>query len=231
MNLRINISDRRKSETTLSLGEEIRQLRRARAITLSKLASKVKKTPGFISQIERGIAKPSVKTLQDISLALNVPVGWFFVDDNANASSAERHLDVVKASKRRQLRYSELKGSSQLSFEDCLLSPHLKGNMVAGFTKFGPGGTWGDEMVAFDSETFIYIASGTFILEFPDRRYVLQEGDSAQYKAGALHTGYCPPGEAATLIWVCSPVLLHVTSQNRGRSPKSANKRRRRTRR
>lgn len=103
--------------------------------------------------------------------------------------------------------------------------------MVAGFTRFGPGGTWGDEMVAFNSETFIYIVSGTFILEFPDRRYVLQEGDFAQYKAGALHTGYCPPGETAILIWVCSPVLLHVTSDIRGRARKSVKSRKRRTRR
>jgi len=193
------------------LGQEIRQLRRARRLTLTALASAVGKTAGFISQIERGIAKPSVKTLQDISSALSVPVGWFFVEENAD-SGALNQTHVVKASKRRQLRYSELRGSTQLSFEDYLLSPHLNGNMVAGFTRFGPGGTWGDEMVAFDSETFIYIISGTFILEFPDRRYVLQQGDAAQYKASELHSGHCPLGEQASLLWVCSPVLLHVTS-------------------
>jgi transcriptional regulator with XRE-family HTH domain len=218
---------RTEAQAAVSLGEEIRQLRRARGMTLSDLASAIEKTPGFLSQIERGLAKPAVKTLLDISSALNVQVGWFFTDDKADAGRDEE-INVVRAAKRRQLRYSELKGSTKLSFEDYLLSPYLNGNMVAGLQRFGPGGTWGDEMIAFESEVFLYILSGSFILKFPNRKYILDEGDSAQFKASELHSGNCPPGETTVLLWVCSPVLLHVTSNSAKRFVPSKGKSRRR---
>ncbi|WP_339106715.1 helix-turn-helix domain-containing protein [Roseovarius rhodophyticola] len=59
------------------LGEDLRGLRRAQGLTLDDLAVASGKSVSFISKIERGQARPSVTTLQELAGALGVPVGWF----------------------------------------------------------------------------------------------------------------------------------------------------------
>ena len=61
------------------LGDEIRQLRKVRGVTLQQMAKATGKSVGFLSQVERNITKPSVAALQNISEALDVHIGWFFV--------------------------------------------------------------------------------------------------------------------------------------------------------
>ena len=109
------------------IGDEIRQFRRARGLTLVQLADAIGKTPGFLSQIERGLAKPSLKTLQAMGRALDVNVSWFFEHEGAAPGEASRL--IVRADNRRRLRYEPLEGSQEdLNFEDRLLSPHLDGS-------------------------------------------------------------------------------------------------------
>ena len=42
------------------VGKEIRQLRKARDTTISELSDATNLSPGYLSQIERGISSPSV---------------------------------------------------------------------------------------------------------------------------------------------------------------------------
>ena len=60
------------------LGRNIRALRRTRAMTLAELADLCGLSVGFLSHVERGRKKPSLSTLQKISAALGMEVGWFF---------------------------------------------------------------------------------------------------------------------------------------------------------
>lgn len=57
-----------------NVGEKIRQIRLERGIEQSVLAERIGVSQGFISQIERGLEIPSLKRLNDIAKALNVPV-------------------------------------------------------------------------------------------------------------------------------------------------------------
>ena len=72
----IKISDKR--DQLANLGDEIRQLRKVRGLTLQTMARSIGKSVGFLSQVERNITKPSVAALQDISEVLNIYIGWFF---------------------------------------------------------------------------------------------------------------------------------------------------------
>ena len=60
------------------IGQEIRTLRRLRGMTMKDLAQRTGKTIGFISQIERGLSRASLATLQDLADALEVPLAWLF---------------------------------------------------------------------------------------------------------------------------------------------------------
>ena len=113
-----------------NLGDEIRQLRRARNFTLTELGDQIGKSAGYLSLVERNKAKPSITILQDISEALGVHVGWFFQSD-PDVSDDERRI-VVRAAKRRRLSYSGIGSTDYLGHFDFLLSANLDGPIGLG---------------------------------------------------------------------------------------------------
>jgi transcriptional regulator with XRE-family HTH domain len=72
------------------LGQTIKDLRSRRGLTLDQVAEKSGCTPGFLSQIERNKALPSVTTLYSIAEALGVHVTDFF-PDGANPTKVVRY--------------------------------------------------------------------------------------------------------------------------------------------
>jgi transcriptional regulator with XRE-family HTH domain len=54
------------------LGERIRQLRKARGLTLAQLGAATGLSHAFLSQVERDRARPSISTLDDIATALGI---------------------------------------------------------------------------------------------------------------------------------------------------------------
>lgn len=62
----------------MDIGSKLKQLRMKKGFTQEELAEKCDLTKGFISQIERDIASPSIATLNDILLALGSSLKEFF---------------------------------------------------------------------------------------------------------------------------------------------------------
>lgn len=79
-------------EVYLLIGRRIKYLRRLKNLTQAQLAEKADLSLNYISQIETGVAAPTVKTLQTIATALNVELKEFFdFDLSTNAQDdAER---------------------------------------------------------------------------------------------------------------------------------------------
>lgn len=63
-------------------GEYIRKLRQDKNFTLDEFSHKAELSVSYISEIERGSKKPSLKTLEKIARALNVPRGQLVEIDN-----------------------------------------------------------------------------------------------------------------------------------------------------
>ena len=72
----------------------MRELRKVRGLTFDQLAARCDKSVGYLRQVERDLTRPSVGSLQDISEALAIHVGWFFqptsVDDTPEAQFVVR---------------------------------------------------------------------------------------------------------------------------------------------
>jgi len=64
------------------IGEKILMLRRQLNITQTQLARKAGLANSTICDIEKGRLVPSIKTLEKIAKALNVPLASFFMDSN-----------------------------------------------------------------------------------------------------------------------------------------------------
>ncbi len=62
----------------LNLGEKIAEVRKKQNLSIRDLAKLADVTPSLLSQIERGLANPSVNSLKSIASSLNVPLFTIF---------------------------------------------------------------------------------------------------------------------------------------------------------
>ena len=60
-----------------SVSESLRRVRQERGLTLEELAQRSGVSIGMLSQLERGVGNPSLRTLVKIAKGLGVPMGYF----------------------------------------------------------------------------------------------------------------------------------------------------------
>lgn len=72
----------------LAVGRRIRDLRRAKQMSLETIAARTRLSIGFISQIERGLSSPSLRVLATLADVLGVGIaGLFGAAPNDDAAS------------------------------------------------------------------------------------------------------------------------------------------------
>ena len=189
-----------------NLGEEIRQLRRAKDLTLTELGERIGKSAAYLSLVERSKTKPSVSVLQDISEALGVHVGWFFQSD-PEISDQERRV-VVRAANRRRLSYTGMGSTDYLGHFDHLLSANLDGQLALGLSRYEPGGSTGDDLYSHQGEEAGLVLQGCIELTVGEERFLLQEGDSFSFSSQEPHRYHNPGDEDAVVVWANTPITL-----------------------
>ncbi len=191
-----------------NLGNEIRQLRKVRGLTLEQMSSATGKSVGFLSQVERNITKPSVAALQKISEALDIHIGWFFPADGAEQSEDEKQY-VVRKANRRRLSYSALSNTDYLGLHDHLLSTNLNGQLAMGISRYEPGASTGDDSYRHDGEEAGIILSGLLELIIDDKVYILEQGDSFSFDSSLNHRfANASKTEDTVVVWANSPISL-----------------------
>lgn len=63
------------------VGRQVRRWRTDRGFTLARLSERSGLNVGYLSQIENDKAVPSLEALASLADALQVPIGWFLIDD------------------------------------------------------------------------------------------------------------------------------------------------------
>ena len=189
------------------LGNEIRQLRKVRGITLQQMADAIGKSVGFLSQVERNKTKPSVAALQDISEVLGVHIGWFF-PPHSTPSHDEQQF-IVRRKNRRRLSYSELSDTDYLGLHDHLLSTNLNGELALGISRYEPGASTGDDSYDHLGEEAGLVLEGRLELTIDDKKYLLEAGDSFSFKSQLKHR-YANPSdnEETVVVWANTPISL-----------------------
>ena len=194
-------ADTSPASDNADLGRELRELRKARGHTLATLAELSGKSIGYLSQIERGKAKPSLKTLQIIGRILGVRVGWFFRE--GEPGPGKRY--VVRADAHRRLTYTSLWTDDYLQEVNTLISPDLDRKVAMGLTSLEAGASSGDDDYALESEVSCYILSGALTLHIDGEVHRLEPGDAYFVPEGVLHH-YCNDGpEKVTWLWAIAP--------------------------
>jgi len=179
------------------LGEQIRDLRRVKGVTLAELASRISRSIGYISQVERGKSAITISALQEIADALEVQIAWFF-HGQAPVAAAEAGF-IVRRANRRKL---DFPGTG---VHEELLSPNLSGQLELILTTFDPGASTGDRDRVRRGEEAGMVLSGTLELIVDGKRVRLAEGDSFAFARSGPHRCANPGKNKAVVLWVITP--------------------------
>jgi transcriptional regulator with XRE-family HTH domain len=178
----------------VDLGARIRALRLARGETLRKLAAQAGVTESFLSQVERGVASPSIASVQRIARALGASIAELFATD-------DRAGIIVRAVDRRRIVYQGL------GAVDEFLTRATDGKLQVIMSTIQPGGGTGDEAYSHDSdEEVVVVLEGVLDLWVGQEHFRLEEGDAVTHSSRVPHRNTNPgPGVARVLFCITPP--------------------------
>jgi transcriptional regulator with XRE-family HTH domain len=149
--------------TASDLGGRVRSLRRQRGLTLKALGRRAGLSHPFLSQVERGLARPSVASVERIADALGVPV--------AHLWAPPRPRDV------RLLRRAEAEGATR---ELLAVAPTV-------LEWSGASRRWPDELETHAGDVLVYVARGALDVELDGTVHELEEGDALVFDGVTPH--------------------------------------------
>ena len=82
------------SDAAARLGAEIREVRKARGLTLNALSAQLSCSTAYLSRIELGNARVSDQLLQEIGKVLRVDPAWFFPVQSGDGPLDRHHIPV-----------------------------------------------------------------------------------------------------------------------------------------
>lgn len=160
----------------INVGEKILEYRKSKKLNIKDLAKLTGVTPSLLSQIERGLANPSLNTLKSLAKALDAPLFSFFT-----TSVSTKEL-VVKADKRKKM---ILPQRENILYE--LLSPDLSGSIELAIMKITPSSDSSEELLEHDGEEVAFVLEGKVNLFLDNTVVSLDSGDSVRIPRGMKH--------------------------------------------
>ncbi|MET7245326.1 cupin domain-containing protein [Methylobacterium sp. EM32] len=177
---------------TVAMGERVRSLRLRAGLSTAELAIRAGLSAGVISQIERGLGNPSLKTLERLRVALGVSLMTLIEGTparNADPSFVRRltarpHLTV-----------------GPLAIDKAILSPAATEGLRLLLVTM-PVGSRIDEMLREEGQKAGLVLRGRICLTVDDEGCVLNEGDSFQFSAALPHVLWNDGPRPAEIVWI-----------------------------
>lgn len=179
----------------LFLGDRMRGLRKRRGLTLAALAKAAGLSTGYISQLERDLAQPSIPALVAIARALGVTVQWFFAGEVP--VPPEEHGFVIRRANRLRLHYEG-------GIVDELLTPKLSLQVEMIHTRLPPG-TESAQSYSHDGDEVGLVLEGRVEFWVGERHFLLEAGDSISFASQNPHRYRNPGPKDAVILWAISP--------------------------
>ncbi|WP_170342300.1 helix-turn-helix domain-containing protein [Ruegeria arenilitoris] len=183
-----------RAHIAATLGADIRALRKARGLTLTDIASRLDRSVGWLSQVERDLSAPSISDLRLIAECLGVPMSMLFAHTGVLAGEQGY---VVRAGSRRPM------GSGEEGLIEELLSPDLTDDFEMVHSTFEPHSRM-QTPANRPTQEVGYMISGRLDLTIGGRNFTVGVGDSFRIK----HEPYQwanPYDEPAVAVWVIAP--------------------------
>ena len=178
------------------IGLKIREVRKDKGVTLNDLAKKVGVTASLISQVERGLADPSISTLKKVSDSLGISISSFFHEGQDDLTIA--YSPVVKKYERKILHPSE-----GVTYH--LLSKNLKGKIEFLLAFYERGANTGPRLYTHRGEECALVLKGKLQIQVGSSVYVLEKDDSITFKCEMPHRVSNAGKGISVCIWCITP--------------------------
>ncbi|WP_027834669.1 cupin domain-containing protein [Maritalea myrionectae] len=183
---------------TFAVGGLIREQRRRMKLTLTQLGERAGVSAGYLSQVERENAVPSLATLGQIALALGLEIEHFVSMPKATNA-------ITRKSTRPKFHI----GDSSVVYEK-LAVEHPANELSSLILTIPPG--YQSEVASHEGEEIIYMLEGRIEQTVADACYELGVGDSLHYRGGLPHSWSNPFDETAKIIWTGTLTLFRELS-------------------
>lgn len=194
-------------ENVATFGAEVRELRKARRLTLAELSELSGVSLSHLSAIERGAVTPTYGKILDVARALGVPEEWFLTP-RPGRGALERQY-VVRRENRRNLNPLYGVSAETAGYYDELLSSSLAGAFHMGLSEYPPySEAVVDELYVREGEQHALVLEGELVLRLEDEVITLRAGDSFSFPGNVLHSARNKSDRPARLIWVNAPVII-----------------------
>ncbi|MEV8467772.1 helix-turn-helix domain-containing protein [Fluviibacterium sp. DFM31] len=177
-----------------TLGADLRALRKTRGLTLADLASRIGKSVGWLSQVERNITRPATGDLECIADRLGVPLSLL---TGPAPHAPDEHGRIVRASGRRRI------GPMEGGLSEELLSPDLTDSFEMIRSTFAPGST-SDGTLRRETQEVGFMISGQLALWIDGHAFTVGPGDSFRIRHQPFRWSN-PFDDPAVAVWVISP--------------------------
>lgn len=161
-----------------ALGQRIRHLRLERGLVAADLASRAGVSPSFLSQIERGVASPSLRVLQALANELETGLDALVDGDSSSAGRRRQVATIVRAGERKVLR-------RPTGPDYQLLSPDLRGQIEFIWVELEPRAE--SLLSRHEGEEQIVVLAGTLDVEVDGDDFRLEAGDAIRFDPAQPH--------------------------------------------
>ncbi len=186
--------------TPPAVGALLRSARRSQNLTLQELSNRANLSVGYLSQIERDIATPSLGSLNRLATALSLDLGHFIPLPNARGLVTRKRDRETIWVREGGMTYERLHGE----FVGAAFSAFLI-TMPPGFTT---------ETDKHFGEEFVEIRTGRVVFEIGGQEYDLRAGDTLHFNSDLRHQARNPERGAAVLFWLGNGPTFQMTPQS-----------------
>lgn len=176
------------------VGLRIRGARQRLGLTLGQLSEASGVSIGALSQIERGLVSPTVRTLYTIAGVLRMPPAQL-IDPAGYGLPTRASPYVLRAADQEVV--IDAGGVHKL-----LASPAISQAMKCFVVTVHPGGSTGAEAYSHTGEELGYVVSGSFSLEIEGTVHQLAAGDGFALPSTLRHRFYNTSDTEARILWV-----------------------------
>ena len=177
----------------MDIGEKLRQLRLQRGLTQEEMADRCELSKGFISQVERNLASPSIATLTDMLECLGSSLQAFFNEKTQEKTVFAPQDMFVKVDE------ETLRGTITWLIPDA-----QKNAMEPILLDIGEGGE-SFELPPSEGEEFGYVLQGTIYLVVGEKKTRIRTGGSFCIHPREAHCLRNAGKSRAKVLWVSNP--------------------------
>ncbi|NKJ45613.1 hypothetical protein CIC12_02390 [Burkholderia sp. SG-MS1] len=194
--------DSRGNPARPNVGATLQAFRKAQGLSVNGLALKAGVSAGMISQIERDRANPSLKILDKLRIALDVPLSAFLEGASPAQSKPASRAPAPRdehAIRRLADRPKFNVGAAPLYKE--LLSPSGSEGMQFMIIRMPPHAS-NEEVVVAPGQKGGLVMEGELSLSIEGRKSVLYPGDSFQFEGNCAHGIYNETDHDTVVLWI-----------------------------